>query len=101
MPLAYSLNRNFGVAHCMAAPSALIGASNFFEPAVATSISLFGVQSGTALATAVGVLVEAPVMLPVVKIAYVPQFCKRAASRLTNRFVRGQRYSAATFQFRV
>ena len=64
--LAYGLNRRFGVAHCVAAPSALIGASNFFELAVATAISLFGFQSGAALATVVGVLVEVPVMLLVV-----------------------------------
>lgn len=67
--LAYWLNRRLGVLHCVAAPSALIGASNFFELAVATAISLFGFQSGAALATVVGVLVEVPVMLLVVKIA--------------------------------
>ena len=66
--LAYLLNRAFGVAHCVAAPSALIGASNFFELAVATAIVLFGFESGAALATVVGVLVEGPVMLSVVKI---------------------------------
>ena len=66
--LAYWLNRRFGVAHCVAAPSALIGASNFFELAVATAISLFGFNSGAALATVVGVLVEVPVMLSVVRI---------------------------------
>jgi ACR3 family arsenite transporter len=66
--LAYLLNRMFGVAHCVAAPSALIGASNFFELAVATAIVLFGFESGAALATVVGVLVEVPVMLSVVKI---------------------------------
>lgn len=66
--LAYILNRHFGVAHCVAAPSALIGASNFFELAVATAISLFGFSSGAALATVVGVLVEVPVMLSVVRI---------------------------------
>ncbi len=66
--LAYLLNRRFGVAHCVAAPSALIGASNFFELAVATAIVLFGFESGAALATVVGVLVEVPVMLSVVKI---------------------------------
>jgi ACR3 family arsenite transporter len=66
--LAYWLNRRFGVAHCVAAPSALIGASNFFELAVATAISLFGFSSGAALATVVGVLVEVPVMLSVVRI---------------------------------
>ncbi|NII11697.1 ACR3 family arsenite efflux transporter [Oleiagrimonas sp. C23AA] len=64
--LAYWLNRRFGVAHCIAAPSALIGASNFFELAVATAVSVFGVHSGAALATVVGVLVEVPVMLSVV-----------------------------------
>ncbi|WP_020559182.1 ACR3 family arsenite efflux transporter [Thiofilum flexile] len=66
--LAYWLNRRFGVAHCVAAPSALIGASNFFELAVATAIALFGFNSGAALATVVGVLVEVPVMLSVVAI---------------------------------
>lgn len=66
--LAYWLNRQFGVAHCVAAPSALIGASNFFELAVATAIVLFGFNSGAALATVVGVLVEVPVMLSVVAI---------------------------------
>ncbi len=66
--LAYFLNRQFGVAHCVAAPSALIGASNFFELAVATAIGLFGFDSGVALATVVGVLVEVPVMLSVVRI---------------------------------
>ena len=66
--LAYLLNRKFKVAHCVAGPSALIGASNFFELAVATAISLFGFESGAALATVVGVLIEVPVMLSVVKI---------------------------------
>lgn len=66
--LAYWLNKKFGVSHCVAAPSALIGASNFFELAVATAIILFGFNSGAALATVVGVLVEVPVMLSVVKI---------------------------------
>ncbi len=66
--LAYWLNRRFGVAHCVAGPSALIGASNFFELAVATAIVLFGFESGAALATVVGVLIEVPVMLSVVKI---------------------------------
>ncbi len=66
--LAYLLNRQLGVAHCVAAPSALIGASNFFELAVAAAIALFGFDSGAALATVVGVLVEVPVMLSVVKI---------------------------------
>ena len=66
--LAYWLNRRVGEAHCVAAPSALIGASNFFELAVATAIGLFGFNSGAALATVVGVLVEVPVMLSVVRI---------------------------------
>ncbi len=66
--LAYLLDRSLGVDHSIAAPSALIGASNFFELAVATSISLFGLNSGAALATVVGVLVEVPVMLSVVQI---------------------------------
>ncbi|ACD14638.1 MULTISPECIES: ACR3 family arsenite efflux transporter [Burkholderiaceae] len=64
--LAYLLNRKLGVAHCVAGPSSLIGASNFFELAVATAISFFGFQSGAALATVVGVLIEVPVMLLVV-----------------------------------
>ena len=64
--LAYLLNRLFGEQHCVAGPSALIGASNFFELAVAAAISLFGLQSGAALATVVGVLIEVPVMLTVV-----------------------------------
>jgi ACR3 family arsenite transporter len=66
--LAYLLNRATGEAHCVAGPSALIGASNFFELAVAAAISLFGFSSGAALATVVGVLIEVPVMLSVVKI---------------------------------
>lgn len=66
--LAYLLNRMSGEAHCVAAPSALIGASNFFELAVAAAISLFGFSSGAALATVVGVLIEVPVMLSVVRI---------------------------------
>jgi ACR3 family arsenite transporter len=66
--LAYLLNRRLGVAHCIAGPSALIGASNFFELAVAAAVSIFGLQSGAALATVVGVLIEVPVMLSVVKI---------------------------------
>ncbi len=64
--LAYWLNRKLRVAYCVAGPSALIGASNFFELAVATAIALFGFQSGAALATVVGVLIEVPVMLSVV-----------------------------------
>ena len=66
--LAYWLNRQVGEQHNVACPSALIGASNFFELAVAAAISLFGFQSGAALATVVGVLIEVPVMLLVVKI---------------------------------
>jgi ACR3 family arsenite transporter len=65
--LAYGLNRKLGEKHSVACPSALIGASNFFELAVAAAISLFGFQSGAALATVVGVLIEVPVMLLVVK----------------------------------
>lgn len=66
--LAYWLNRRVGERHNIACPSALIGASNFFELAVAATISLFGFQSGAALATVVGVLIEVPVMLLVVRI---------------------------------
>jgi arsenite transporter len=66
--LAYLLNRWSGEKHCVAGPSSLIGASNFFELAVAAAISLFGFQSGAALATVVGVLIEVPVMLSVVAI---------------------------------
>lgn len=66
--LAYFLNRAAGEAHCVAGPSALIGASNFFELAVAAAISLFGFESGAALATVVGVLIEVPVMLSVVQL---------------------------------
>jgi len=66
--LAYLLNRRFRVAHSVAGPSALIGASNFFELAVAAAITLFGFDSGAALATVVGVLVEVPVMLSVVHV---------------------------------
>ena len=66
--LAYWLNRRLGEKHSVACPSALIGASNFFELAVAAAISLFGFQSGAALATVVGVLIEVPVMLWVVRV---------------------------------
>ena len=66
--LAYWLNRTLGEKHSVACPSALIGASNFFELAVAAAISLFGFESGAALATVVGVLIEVPVMLLVVKV---------------------------------
>jgi ACR3 family arsenite transporter len=66
--LAYLLNRALRSPHCVAGPSALIGASNFFELAVATAIALFGFESGAALATVVGVLIEVPVMLAAVKV---------------------------------
>jgi len=66
--LAYYLNRKFRTPHCIAGPSALIGASNFFELAVATAIAMFGFESGAALATVVGVLVEVPIMLYIVKL---------------------------------
>ena len=66
--LAYGLNRAMGESHAVAGPSALIGASNFFELAVAAAISLFGFESGAALATVVGVLIEVPVMLLVVRV---------------------------------
>ena len=86
--LAYGLNRSLGEAHNVAGPSALIGASNFFELAVAAAISLFGLQSGAALATVVGVLIEVPVMLLVVRVVNGskgwyeagPKCCARAAS---------------------
>jgi ACR3 family arsenite transporter len=65
--LAYLLNRQLRSPHCVAGPSALIGASNFFELAVATAIALFGFESGAALATVVGVLIEVPVMLIAVR----------------------------------
>jgi ACR3 family arsenite transporter len=66
--LAYGLNRAVGEKHAIACPSALIGASNFFELAVAAAISLFGFESGAALATVVGVLIEVPLMLAVVRV---------------------------------
>ena len=66
--LAYWLNRKLGEQHTIACPSALIGASNFFELAVAAAISLFGFESGAALATVVGVLIEVPVMIAVVRV---------------------------------
>ena len=81
--LAYLLNRLSGEAHCVAGPSALIGASNFFELAAAAAISLFGFQSGAALATVVGVLIEVPVMLSIVAIvnASKPWYERGAAVR--------------------
>ena len=78
--LAYLLNRATGEAHCIAGPSALIGASNFFELAVAAAISLFGLESGAALATVVGVLIEVPVMLSVVRIVNCEPGVVRARS---------------------
>jgi ACR3 family arsenite transporter len=79
---AYLLNRTVGEAHCVAAPSALIGASNFFELAVAAAISLFGFNSGAALATVVGVLIEVPVMLSVVKIVNASRSWYEAGARV-------------------
>ena len=80
--LAYLLNRVAGEQHCVAGPSALIGASNFFELAVAAAISLFGFGSGAALATVVGVLIEVPVMLTVVWIVNRSQgWYERGATR--------------------
>lgn len=64
--VAYGLSRRLKVPFCVAGPAALIGASNFFELAVAAAISLFGLRSGAALATVVGVLIEVPVMLSIV-----------------------------------
>ncbi|MFO1173025.1 MAG: ACR3 family arsenite efflux transporter [Hyphomicrobiaceae bacterium] len=83
--LAYLLNRAAGEAHCVAAPSALIGASNFFELAVAAAISLFGFNSGAALATVVGVLIEVPVMLSVVKIVNATRDWYEAAPAVRRR----------------
>jgi ACR3 family arsenite transporter len=77
--IAYALNRALRVPHNVACPSALIGASNFFELAVAAAIALFGFQSGAALATVVGVLVEVPVMLSVVRIVLRTRNWYRAA----------------------
>jgi ACR3 family arsenite transporter len=79
--LAYWLNRKLGVAHCVAGPSALIGASNFFELAVAAAISLFGLHSGAALATVVGVLIEVPLMLGVVAVVNRSQKWYEAGAR--------------------
>jgi ACR3 family arsenite transporter len=80
--LAYILNRKLGVAFCVAGPSALIGASNFFELAVATAIGLFGFRSGAALATVVGVLIEVPVMLAVVAVVIRSQDWYDAGARV-------------------
>lgn len=87
--LAYLLNRWTGEAHCVAGPSALIGASNFFELAVAAAISLFGFQSGAALATVVGVLIEVPVMLSVVAIVNRSQGWYEAGAAVKRRMTDG------------
>ncbi len=87
--LAYLLNRATGEAHCIAGPSALIGASNFFELAVAAAISLFGFNSGAALATVVGVLIEVPVMLSVVSIVNGSKAWYEAGSAVRRRMVDG------------
>ncbi|WP_299440949.1 ACR3 family arsenite efflux transporter [uncultured Rhodospira sp.] len=86
--LAYLLNRISGEAHCVAGPSALIGASNFFELAVAAAISLFGFDSGAALATVVGVLIEVPVMLSVVAIVNRTQGWYEAGAAVRRRVAR-------------
>ena len=83
--LAYWLNRRVGEKHSIACPSALIGASNFFELAVAAAISLFGFQSGAALATVVGVLIEVPVMLLVVRVVNRSRGWYEQAPRNTQR----------------
>ena len=88
--LAYLLNRAVGEAHCVAAPSALIGASNFFELAVAAAISLFGFNSGAALATVVGVLIEVPVMLSVVKIVNSTRGWYEAGTSVRQRLAGGK-----------
>ncbi len=77
--LAYLLNRKLGVVHCVAGPSALIEANNFFELAVAMAIVLFGFESGAALATVVDVLIEVPVMLSVMSIVNSTQHWYEAA----------------------
>ncbi len=79
--LAYWLNRALGEKHTIACPSALIGASNFFELAVAAAISLFGFESGAALATVVGVLIEVPVMLLVVRVVNASKGWYEGAAR--------------------
>jgi ACR3 family arsenite transporter len=83
--LAYWLNRKVGEKHSVACPSALIGASNFFELAVAAAISLFGFDSGAALATVVGVLIEVPVMLLVVRVVNASRgWYERGAQRTSS-----------------
>jgi ACR3 family arsenite transporter len=88
--LAYLLNRMTGEQHCVAGPSALIGASNFFELAVAAAISLFGLNSGAALASVVGVLIEVPVMLSVVAIVNRTKGWYEAGSAVQRREVAKQ-----------
>ena len=88
--LAYLANRQLGTAWCVAGPSALIGASNFFELAVATAIALFGFQSGAALATVVGVLVEVPVMLSVVRLVRASRGWYEAGAVRTSDRLAGQ-----------
>ena len=83
--LAYWLNRRLGESHSVACPSALIGASNFFELAVATAISLFGFESGAALATVVGVLIEVPAMLLVVRVVNASRSWYEADARAAAR----------------
>jgi ACR3 family arsenite transporter len=86
--LAYWLNRKIGEKHAIACPSALIGASNFFELAVAAAISLFGFESGAALATVVGVLIEVPVMLLVVRVVNGTRVWYDAGSDRVSRVLR-------------
>jgi len=86
--LAYWLNRKLGEQHAIACPSALIGASNFFELAVAAAISLFGFESGAALATVVGVLIEVPVMLLVVKVVNATRGWYEAGGKTVSRVAR-------------
>jgi ACR3 family arsenite transporter len=91
--LAYLLNRASGEAHCVAGPSALIGASNFFELAVAAAISLFGFKSGAALATVVGVLIEVPVMLSVVALVRRSRGWYESGAAVRSRAEKHSRYS--------
>jgi arsenite transporter len=88
--LAYLLNRAAGEAHCVAGPSCLIGASNFFELAVAVAIGLFGLDSGAALATVVGVLIEVPVMLSVVWVVNRSRGWYERGRRVSRRSASGQ-----------
>jgi arsenite transporter len=88
--LAYLLNRAAGESHCVAGPSCLIGASNFFELAVAVAIGLFGLDSGAALATVVGVLIEVPVMLSVVRVVNRSRGWYERGRRVTRRSAGGE-----------